>query len=149
MNMLTTDLSNLHGLDYVYGTLWLPSVRQHGDTIRQENITLEEAIDVIENFDERLESKKLKKFTLFGADVESCGYLVVDGIKNKSVNVEKLVQALSESIVPGFRGKRAVFVSDALSAIVIGRGVIYNKNWASLNVLDASIQNLLNNAEEL
>jgi hypothetical protein len=144
--MQTTNLEDLQGYDLVYGTLWLPSVRQHGDTIRLENITLIEAIDMLDDFTIKvIDMKKTKRFP--DNDTPSLAYLLTNAIVNKSVDVETLANTLRTSHIPTFRGVRPVFVSDALSVIVVGRTVIYNQNWASVEVLDPSIQDTIRQVE--
>jgi hypothetical protein len=144
--MLTTNLDDLQGYDLVYGTLWLPSLRQENDVIISENITLAEALDKIEDFSVRTtDVRRCKNFP--DNTYPSFAYLLTNAVTNKHIFPHDLAKALGTSDIPTYRGKRAVFISDAFTVIVVGRTVIYNRNWAAVNVLDPSIEYTIQNIE--
>lgn len=142
--MQSTDLNNLRDHDLVRGTLKLPSLAVHGDFLTIHDIALTEAVALINGQVGRIGVER--KYKIYDdTQTPSHGYIFFDAI-NRDIaaeGIDAIFDALTVCKVPQWRGLRPVFISEAYSVVVVGRTVIYNKNWASTNVLDGSIYDVI------
>lgn len=123
-------------------TLLVPSLNSDTDFMTIINVSKEEAIELLTEFDARVASKR-KLGLSPTAPID--GVLDVLDVNNLDLDemVEDgslggLVQALSTSAIPRARGRRAVFLDVENDIIGIGTTVVYNQNWAMPGVLDDS-----------
>lgn len=131
----------------VSGTLFLPSLDSQGNGLTIEEITRNEAVKFINFFTSRVESERKLK-TCNGAVDDT--YFIVNihnSIFDNTFNNDEIIDVLNESSVRGFRGYRAVFVpntsEDITAEIIVGTAVVYNKNWATLGIVDTSVVDTL------
>lgn len=122
-------------------TLLLPSLT--GDkTITIVNVSKDEAVELLTDFKARVDAKRtIKRSQPLTDDV-------LDTLDGSNLNLKALVEDnsleallknLSQSEIPGFRGRRAVFIDVENDIIGVGTTVIYNENWASHGIVDSTI----------
>lgn len=125
------------------GLLLLPVLSTPSNHVEIEGITRSEAIDLINNFQDRVRAnRKLKTFN--GAVDDAFYEVTVNDEDVGYISPLDLVYELNESQIRGFTGERAVFVQNVDNdadqiTVLVGTTVVYNRNWATLGVVDTSV----------
>lgn len=127
------------------GVLSLPVLSTVGNPILAY-MSKHEAIDLIENFADRVRSsRKLSKNDSLIDDTYFQVTVSADFDTPMCFGVDELLADLAESKIPTLRGERPVFIelNDDYSAtsinVIVGTSVVYNRNWAALGVVDTSV----------
>lgn len=129
------------------GILLLPSLEEHGRIIQITSVSINEALELVDQFTKKVRTcRKIKEYQTFSDDNIS-NMQIFSNILNCDEMHEIYVQdpkyldadlaALFESKIPKYRGLRPIFVSKTV--IAVGTTVIYNPNWATVNFEDYSI----------
>lgn len=135
-----------------FGTLILPQLGEVNQSLTIELISRQDAEGLIKNFSERVaQSRRLKNYAdaiedaFFEVQAISPGTFFNDG------DELTLLDRLSESKIVGLRGERAVFFEtdnyndEENAALLIGTAVVYNRNWATLGVVDTTVFETIEN----
>lgn len=118
------------------GILLLPSLEQKRH-IRIENLSQSEAEEFINEFNYKVTlSRKLQQLPSPISDTFLI-YRLLNDIA--SLDIEAILEELSESTVPKCRGLRAVFIDEKTDTILVGTDVVYSANWATIGFNDETI----------
>lgn len=105
-------------------------------------MTKDEAIELLSDFKARVDTKRtIKRSQPLTDDVLDAldgSNLDLKGMVEDN-SLEPLLVSLGRSEIPGFRGRRAVFIDVENDIIGVGTTVIYNENWASHGIVDPSV----------
>lgn len=124
------------------GVLFVPSLNEKR-LIFVNNINRDEALAVIENFNQRvLASRKVK--TAVNATSELYKEYQFFDTEAKPDFSAGLTEFLAQSSVPQTRGLRCSFVDK--NGIVVGTTVVYNQNWATVGFVDETIPETIVNS---
>jgi hypothetical protein len=124
-------------------TLLVPSLNSDTDFMTMINVSKEEAIELLTDFDARVAAKRKigdsPTAPIDGVlDVLEGGNLDLAAlVEDESLSV--LIETLSTSNIQRARGRRAVFLDVENDVIGVGTTVIYNRNWAMTGVADDSV----------
>lgn len=132
------------------GILYLPQLGAVSEGLVIDGITRVDAEGLLNDFAARVaSSRRLATFSdgalayhtteaFYEVNAIGEGDLLEDG-------AGALIDFLSTSTLPRLRGERAVFFEsdnyndDEKAAILIGTAVVYNRNWATLGVVDTTV----------
>lgn len=122
------------------GTLLLPSLSTHGETVLIHGVTKSEAADYLERWDERVSNERRigHNDEEIDSSMEFYSGLNFERLSEAEV-IEDLVGFLSTSRIAKKRGLRAVWLDEDAGEIGVGTTVVYNRNWAMNGVADETI----------
>lgn len=128
--------------------LYLPSLEEKRFIVLS-NISQTEALQQAEEFTNRVKSsRRLKGESDTGVDDDMIFYTNTfdfSGFQGfDPVTLSEFIMALLENLsisdIAGTRGARAIFLDLEKNIFGIGTTVVYNRNWATLNVFDDTVE---------
>lgn len=122
------------------GLLLLPSLEEKRH-IRMENISKDEAILFINDFETRVKASRKLKTPSVQIDDAFKVYKLLDD--DADYFVDDLADYLGESNVPQHRGIRAVFIDEDTNDIIVGTTVVYSASWAMVGFDDMTVDAMI------
>lgn len=125
--------------EYAVPFLLIPSMSNHDEFVTIINVDFDEANIFLEMFNERVETERRIKY-VDSTNTELFEEFSMD-LKElwEDEKLSALIDAVSISRIPGARGRRAVFIDVENDYMFVGRTVVYNRNWAAMDVTDTSL----------
>lgn len=129
------------------GMLSLPSLEDDVRCLEINDVSFSEAKELISQFTAKVLRERPKLKTASDEEAFIAYENFIDD-NDENLMPGEIVSRLDRSEIPGSRGRRAVYSSYNGEHILVGTTVVYNKNWATLGVVDPNVVNVLNNLKE-